>query len=86
MNQNQLESMSIDDLWEFHQKVSSVLEKRIRNKIHSLENMVEVLLEFSCQTCNLQKFPKRRRYPKVLPKFQKPKRRSAKGLRRGRVA
>ena len=72
MNPKQLESMSIDDLWEFRQEVTSVLEKRIRNKIHMLENMVEVL-EFAP---NMQpaEAPKRRPYPKVPPKFQNPER------------
>ena len=72
MIQNQLESMSTDELWEFHQEVSSVLEKRIRNKIHRLENIVEVLeLAPSMQPSEA---PKRRPYPKVLPKFQNPAR------------
>jgi DNA-binding protein H-NS len=72
MNPKQLESMSLDDLWAFHQEVSSILEKRIRDKIHKLENIAEVLeVAPSLQPAEA---PKRRPYPKVLPKFQNPER------------
>jgi DNA-binding protein H-NS len=72
MNPKQLESMSIDDLWEFHQEVTSILEKRIRDKIHRLDNIAEVLeVAPSLQPAEA---PKRRPYPKVLPKFQNPER------------
>jgi DNA-binding protein H-NS len=70
MNRNKLESMSIDELWELHKDVSAVLAKRIKNKIHKLENISEALAGASdLQPCEVAK---RRPYPKVPPKFQNP--------------
>src|ERR1700746_3890268 len=70
MNRNKLEAMSLDDLWELHKDVSLVLARRIRNKIHKLDNISEALESASdLQPCEVSK---RRPYPKVLPKFQNP--------------
>jgi DNA-binding protein H-NS len=87
MNQNQLESMSVDELWDLHQEVASVLAKRIKEKIHRLETIF-VALESgpSVQPSSVQPSepPKRRRYPKVLPKFQNPERPGETWAGRGR--
>ena len=72
MNWNQLESMSVDELWELHQELSSVLAKRIKNKIQQLESLSESLER--APDLQSSEAPKRRPYPKVLPKFQNPER------------
>jgi DNA-binding protein H-NS len=77
MNQNKLETMSVDELWELHKEVSSILANRIKDEIHKLENIFEALESGpSVQPSRVQPSnpPKRRPYPKVLPKFQNPER------------
>jgi DNA-binding protein H-NS len=87
MDRNQLESMSVDELWDLHQEVASVLATRIKDEIHKLENIFEALESGpSVQPSSVQPSepPKRRRYPKVLPKFQNPERPDETWAGRGR--
>jgi DNA-binding protein H-NS len=71
MNENNLEAMSVDELWELHKDISSVLAKRIRNKIHKLENISEAL-ECTSYVRPFEVAKRKPPYPKVLPKFQNP--------------
>jgi DNA-binding protein H-NS len=72
MNENNLESMSIDELWEMYEEIGSVLAKRIKSKINRLETLSEALE----RAPHLQpaQASTRRSYPKVQPKFQNPER------------
>ena len=72
MNQKKLQAMSVDALYELYNEVNSVLEKRLKSKIHYLQNIVEVL-EIAPGLEPLGA-PGRRPYPKVAPKFRNPQR------------
>jgi DNA-binding protein H-NS len=82
MNQKKLEAMSVDALYELYNKVTSVLEKRLKSKIHHLQHIVEVL-EIA-PASEPQHAPARKPYPKVQPKFQNPERPAETWAGRGR--
>jgi DNA-binding protein H-NS len=71
----ELEAMSLDDLWSFHEKLSEVLSKRIKAEKQQLEMRLAILSRsMAGQTRNsgaLGERP-RRRYPAVLPKYRNP--------------
>jgi DNA-binding protein H-NS len=83
MNQKHLKAMSVEELWELHQEISSVLEKRIRSEIGRLEHLSESL-EQHATSLQPSEPPRRRPYPKVLPKFQNPERPSETWAGRGK--
>jgi DNA-binding protein H-NS len=61
-----LETMSIDDLWELHQKVGEVLEAKIKAEKQELDRRLISLHPLENQT------RVRRPYPPVVPKFANP--------------
>jgi DNA-binding protein H-NS len=72
----ELETMSLDDLWSLHEKVSGILSARIRAEKHELEKRLAVLnrgmdLGQPGDLSSLTGKP-RRRYPRVLPKYRNP--------------
>src|SRR5579859_3322511 len=71
MNQKKLQAMSVDTLFGLYIEVTSVLEQRIKSKIHDLQHIAEVL-EIAPGLDAGNAPSKRRPYPKVLPKFQNP--------------
>jgi DNA-binding protein H-NS len=74
----ELESMSLDDLWSLHEKISAVLSARIRAEKHELEKRLAVLnggsdiISQSGTSRALQNGKERRKYPRVLPKYRNP--------------
>jgi DNA-binding protein H-NS len=74
----ELESMSLDDLWSLHEKISAVLSARIRVEKHELEKQLAVLnggtdiISQSGASRSLQNGKERRKYPRVLPKYRNP--------------
>jgi DNA-binding protein H-NS len=74
----ELESMSLDDLWSLHEKISAVLSARIRAEKHELEKRLAVLdggtdiISQSGASRSLQNGKERRKYPRVLPKYRNP--------------
>ena len=74
----ELESMSLDDLWSLHEKISAVLSARIRAEKHELEKRLAVLdggtdiISQPGASRPLQNGKERRKYPRVLPKYRNP--------------
>lgn len=75
MKKLQLESMSVDELWELHEELSKLLSTRIIEEKHQLEQRLEQLSQ-----AHQSGDPRARRlgakgrrfYPKVYPKYQNP--------------
>jgi DNA-binding protein H-NS len=72
----ELESMSLDDLWSLHQKVSGILSARIKAEKHELEKRLAVLSR-GTELGQLGDPPllaakPRRKYPRVFPKYRNP--------------
>lgn len=74
----ELESMSVDDLWLLHERVSAILSARIEAEREELEKRLAVLnggkdlIYQSGASRSLQKAKVRRKYPTVLPKYRNP--------------
>jgi DNA-binding protein H-NS len=73
----ELESMSLDDLWSPHEKISAILSARIKAEKNELEKRLAVLDRgvgaISQPGEALASDAKRRRkYPRVLPKYRNP--------------
>jgi DNA-binding protein H-NS len=71
----ELESMSLDDLWSLHEKVSAILSVRIKAEKHELEKRLAVLnrgIDQSGDSRPLQNGKARRKYPRVWPKYRNP--------------
>jgi DNA-binding protein H-NS len=75
--QFELDSMSLDDLWALHERISGILSTRIRAEQHELEKRLAVLnrgvgiVGASGEPRSLSDKP-RRKYPRVLPKYRNP--------------
>jgi len=73
----ELESMSLDDLWALHEKVSALLATRIEAERHELEKRLAILnrgVDNIGQTKHINSIHEkpRRKYPRVLPKYRNP--------------
>jgi DNA-binding protein H-NS len=72
----QLESMSLDDLWSLHEKLSAILSARIRAEKNELEKRLAILnrgiVVIGEGDIQSVKAVSRRRYPRVLPKYRNP--------------
>jgi DNA-binding protein H-NS len=74
----ELESMSLDNLWSLHEKISAILSSRIKAEKHELEKRLAVLnrgndiISQSGASLSLQNGKARRKYPRVLPKYRNP--------------
>src|SRR6478672_9155537 len=70
MRGNDLESMSIDDLWALHERVALVLGQKLEAEKTKLEQRL-------CQLQGADNVSEphrsRRPYPRVFPKYQNPK-------------
>ncbi len=66
MKANDLRSMSVDELWDLHEEISSVLAKRLAEEKAALENRLRQLKPASTNE------RARRPYPRVFPKFRNP--------------
>jgi DNA-binding protein H-NS len=68
MKKDTLQSMSIDALWKLHEEIDHLLNVRLEAKRRQLnQRLVSLGQKVPSKTEN-----HRRRYPKVLPKFQNP--------------
>ena len=74
-----LESMSVDDLWSLHEKISRILSARITSEKQELEKRLAVLNrgrsviegeDFGKDSDSANKV--RRQYPRVFPKYRNP--------------
>ena len=75
----ELESMSIDDLWSLHEKISGILSTRIASEKQELEKRLAVLnrgrtvIEGTDSATSFEAHTKvRRKYPRVFPKYRNP--------------
>lgn len=74
-----LDSMSVDEMWQLHEEISRVLSVRLTSEKRELEKRLEQLrrdkqvpsLKSSGGTNDLARAP-RRKYPRVYPKYQNP--------------
>lgn len=79
MKKTDLETMSIDDLWVLHEKVSQVLSERIATEKRELEKRLAylnsgqgaIVRDAQSAARNVDGKP-RRKYPRVLPKYRNP--------------
>jgi DNA-binding protein H-NS len=80
MENYDLKAMSVDQLWQLHQKVVASLSRKIEAE--------KVTLEYRLRTLGLSskhaQDRKRRAYPKVLPKYRNPKNRAETWAGRGK--
>jgi DNA-binding protein H-NS len=79
MRTNNLESMSVNELWSLHEQVNSLLSSKISAEKARLEAK---LRQLSGAVTSIE--TPRRPYPKVLPKFRNPKNRSETWAGRGK--
>jgi len=74
-----LDSMSVDEMWQLHEEISRVLSVRLTSEKRELEKRLEQLrrdkqvpsLKSSSGMKDLARVP-RRKYPRVYPKYQNP--------------
>ena len=77
MKKIDLETMSVDDLWSLHEKISEILSVRITSEKRELEKRLAVLnrgrdvIEGASQSYN-SNGKARRKYPRVFPKYRNP--------------
>lgn len=72
----ELESMSLDDLWSLHERISAILSARIRAEKNELEKRLALLsrgpgILGQGHVGPIDARP-RRKYPPVLPKYRNP--------------
>jgi DNA-binding protein H-NS len=73
MKRHHLKSMSMDELWSFHELVASVLVRRIMAEKARLDQQLSELIEPGTAPANVKKMPHARRpYPQVFPKYRNP--------------
>ena len=72
-----LEAMPLDQLWELHEKIGSLLAAKLEAEKRELEARLDELGRTSGSR-------RRRPYPKVVPKFQNPEQPSQTWAGRGR--
>jgi DNA-binding protein H-NS len=73
-NKLELKSLSIDELWAFHEEVGTLLSQRILAEKRGLEARLAKLNggEKAKIAASHLREPLRRKYPPVAPKFQNP--------------
>ena len=81
MKSNDFNSMSMDELWSLHERVSSTLARKMAHEKAKLE---ERLRRLATPINAISPDRPRRAYPKVLPKYQNPKNPAEKWSGRGR--
>jgi DNA-binding protein H-NS len=70
-----LDSMSVNDLWSLHEKVSAILSARIKAEKQELEKRLAVLDRGAgaiVQSGTMVDTKRRRKYPRVMPKYRNP--------------
>ena len=72
-----LEHWSLEDLWGLHERLSRVLSVRIKAEKHELEKRLAILnrglkVEGQLDETRSRQQKQRRKYPRVVPKYQNP--------------
>jgi DNA-binding protein H-NS len=65
-----LEKMNLDDLWHLHERISSILERKIETEKRKLQRRLDELGRKSSEV--VAESPRKRPYPKVIAKYQNP--------------
>jgi DNA-binding protein H-NS len=81
MKSNDLKSMSVDELWNLHERLIVELNRKIAAEQATLENRLHQL---SSVVGNGALNRARRPYPKVMPKYRNPKNESETWAGRGK--
>jgi DNA-binding protein H-NS len=73
----ELESLSLDELWSLHEKISEILSARIKAEKQELEKRLAVLDRsrgaiVQPGEAEIVGAKRRRKYPRVLPKYRNP--------------
>lgn len=74
----ELESMSIDELWSLHERITKILSERIASEKQELEKRLAVLnrgqdaINGDLTTSLGSNDKVRRKYPRVFPKYRNP--------------
>jgi DNA-binding protein H-NS len=73
----ELESMSLDELWSLHERISAILSTRIKAEKYELEKRLAILsrgVDGGGETVDAGSMngKPRRKYPRVLPKYRNP--------------
>ena len=84
MTPNDLERMSIDQLWALHAEIDAVLARRISAEKRRLELRLKQLHPAGTTKGNRNPGHHRRPYPRVLPKYKNPERPSETWAGRGK--
>ena len=84
MRPNDLERMSIDQLWALHAEIDAVLARRISAEKRRLELRLKQLHPEGTTKGNRNPAHQRRPYPRVLPKYKNPERPSETWAGRGK--
>jgi DNA-binding protein H-NS len=82
MTRNDFKSMSIDELWELHEKIAAALAEKMIAEKKSLEDRLRQLKQGAIARTEVSKG--RRPYPTVVPKFRNPDRPSETWAGRGK--
>jgi DNA-binding protein H-NS len=70
MKDRELEKMPLDDLWSLHERIASILDRKLQRETHKLQSQLDELgRKFGGSPSDI---PQRRPYPKVEPKFRNP--------------
>ena len=70
MRDSQLKEMSLDDLWDLHERIGAILSDKIENEKKKLEQQLNQLARKVSELS--PPGPERRPYPKVEAKFRNP--------------
>ena len=71
MKDRDLEKMQLDDLWDLHQRIIEVLDRKLEKEKQKLQNQLDELgRKFGCSSKDI---PQRRPYPRVEPKYRNPR-------------
>jgi DNA-binding protein H-NS len=65
-----LDKMNLDDLWHLHERISSILERKIETEKRKLQRRLDELGRKSSEAA--AESPRKRPYPKVIAKYQNP--------------
>jgi len=73
----ELESVSLDELWALHERISAILSARIKAEKHELEKRLAVLDRgvgalVPPGEAQMSNAKRRRKYPRVMPKYRNP--------------
>ena len=83
MRNSKLSEMSLDELWDLHERVGAILSDRIEDEKKKLEQQLNQLARRVTELS--PRSPQRRSYPKVEAKFRNPDNPSDTWSRRGKT-